>query len=54
VVLDLEVEVAHPPGDEVQRTRGDIHGMDGGITYPVDLVCTSIREFIDLELINTE
>jgi hypothetical protein len=28
VVLDLEVQVAHPPGDEVQRTRGDIHGVN--------------------------
>ena len=37
VVLDLEVQVAHPPGDEVQRTGGHIHGVNSRVSDPVNL-----------------
>jgi len=39
VVLDLEVEVTHPPTHEVEWARGHIHGVHCGISNPVYLQC---------------
>ena len=35
VVLDLVVQVRHPPVDEVERSRSHIHGMDCSVSYPI-------------------
>lgn len=34
VVLDLEVEVRHPPVNPSESTRIDVHGVASGVDYP--------------------
>lgn len=36
-MFDLKVEVTHPPVDELERTRLDVHRVDGGIADPISL-----------------
>lgn len=37
VVFDLEVEVTHPPVDELERSWLDVHRVDGSVADPVSL-----------------
>ncbi len=36
-MFDLEVEVTHPPVDELEWSWLDVHGVDGGIANPIGL-----------------